>query len=204
MKRMAMTEGITPRLTILTLALALAGAGFLWSCATQPPASPGEAVFKFSVLRYAEPVEVKDWALDPMQSANPEGAALNITTAMQKGDVGTWLASWDASDRPNPNQAERDRLLQQWQPLKDGRVVMLGRVVAGADLVMELSVQGPQQKEEKLKLPLKRSNGQWWLTSMEVGSEFLNWENSSNKIVAHVDNRNFINYLESVKHARRQ
>ncbi len=204
MKRLAVTEGITPRLSILTLALALTCAGFLWSCATQPPSGPGEAVFKFSVMRYTEPVEVKDWALDPAQSANPEGAALNITKAMQQGDVGQWLASWDATDRPNPSPAERDNLLHQWQSLKDGRVVMLGRVVAGAELVMELSVQGPQQKEEKLKLPLKRSNGQWWLTSMDAGSEFLNWENSPNKIVAHVDNRNFINYLESVKHARRQ
>src|SRR4029077_2983243 len=114
MKRIDTMAGMTPRLTILILALTLACAGFLWSCATTSPVASGEGVFKFSVLRYKEPVEVKDWALDPAQSANPEGAALNITTAMQQGDLNDWLASWETYERPNPSAVERDSLLQKW------------------------------------------------------------------------------------------
>jgi hypothetical protein len=142
---------------------------------------------------------VSGWVVDPAQSANPEGAALNITTAMQKGDVDLWLASWEASERPNPAKEEREELLRKWRPLKNGRVSILVRVVAGADLVIELWVLNPQQKETKLQLPLKRSNGQWWLTAMDPNSEFLNWENSTNKIETQMETGNLKMYLKTVQ-----
>jgi starvation-inducible outer membrane lipoprotein len=200
MKRFATVMGVTSRVTIL--ALALVGAALLTSCSTAP-VTQSEAVFKFSVLRYKEPVEVVNWSVDPTQSANPEGAALNIVTGMQHGDLGLWLASWATDERPNPNQAERDSLVQKWQSLKNGRITMLGRVVAGSAVVVELSVMNSQQKTEVLKLPLKRENGQWWLTAMDANSEFLNWENSANKIVVMADTRNLKTYLTQIKLAKR-
>ena len=42
---------------------------------------------------------------------------------------------------------------------------MLGRVVADADVIIELSVLTPQAQAEKIQLPLKRAEGQWWLTT---------------------------------------
>jgi hypothetical protein len=76
---------------------------------------------------------------------------------------------------------------------------MLGRVVAGADVVIELSVLDAQQKEQKIQLPLKRAEGQWWLTNLEPNSEYLNWESSTNKIVSHADPLAFKSYLQKVK-----
>jgi len=198
MKQMNVGIAIIARVSAMLLALAACG-GLLSSCATAPEGSSGDAVFKFSVMRYKEPVWVSGWVIDPAQSANPEGAALNITTAMQKGDVDLWLASWDASERPNPTKDEREELLRKWRPLKNGRVSILGRVVAGADLVIELWVLNPQQKDTKLQLPLKRSNGQWWLTAMDPNSEFLNWENSTNKIETQMEPGNLKAYLKTVQ-----
>ena len=179
MKMNVLVRNVNARLGALLLALA-ACAAWLSSCATGPESSGGAGVFKFSVLRYQEPVWVTGWVVDPAQSANPEGSALNITTAMQKGDVDFWLASWDAAERP-------------------ARVSVLGRVVANADLVIELWVLDPQQKETKLQLPLKHMNGQWWLTTMDPTSEFLNWENSSNKIVEQMETTNLKTYLQTVQ-----
>src|ERR1700730_6942248 len=99
MKSINIGRGVIARFSSLLMTLA-ACAGLLSSCATAPQSSAPEGVFKFSVMRYKEPVWVSGWVIDPAQSANPEGAALNITTAMQKGDVDAWLASWEASERP--------------------------------------------------------------------------------------------------------
>jgi len=173
--------------------------GLLSSCATAPEGPASEGVFKFSVLQYKEPVEVKGWVIDPAQSANPEGAALNITTAMQKGNVDFWLASWDNTERPTLSKGDRDALLEKWRPLKDGQVSVLGRVVAGADLVVELSVLNPQLATTKLQLPLKHMEGQWWLTTMDPTSEFLNWQNSSNKIVALAETASLKTYLKKIQ-----
>jgi hypothetical protein len=185
-----------------TWAMGLAATIFLTGCAT-PPATPQQAVYKFQVLRYPQAVEVKHWSVDPAQSANPEGAALNITAAMQQGDVNQWLADWDSADRPTLNAAAREKLVAQWQSLKNGRVLMLGRVVAGSDLVLELSVQSAQRPAQELKLPLKHENGQWWLTSMDTNSEFMNWEYSTNKIMTKMDTRGLEMYLAQFKEARR-
>jgi hypothetical protein len=192
--------GVTSR--VMNLLLALAGAAMLTSCVT-PPATESEAVFRFSVMRYREPVEVTGWKLDPTLAVNPEGAALNIITAMQHGDLGQWLASWDTDERPNPNQAERDSLLEQWQSLKGKRVMILGHVVAGSDVVEELSVVDSQKQGKELKLPLKHTNGQWWLTSLDTNSEYMNWETSTNKMLDRVDTHNIKTYLNQVKLASR-
>jgi hypothetical protein len=197
MKRFFSADKVAARLgLVLTAAVC---AGLLSSCATAPESSGSAGVFKFSVLQYKEPVEVKGWVIDPAQSANPEGAALNITTMMQKGDVDSWLASWDNAERPTLTKEDRDALLEKWRPLKDGQVSVLGRVVAGADLVIELSVANPEQKSTKLQLPLKHSNDQWWLTAMDPTSEFLNWQNSTNTIVAQMEAINLKTYLKKVQ-----
>ena len=197
MKQFTIEKGVVPRLAVVTLT-AMFCACLLSSCATPPPVSAADAVFRFSVLRYKEPVAVTAWKIDPAQSANPEGAALNITTAMQQGKVDAWLASWDASERPNLSQTDRETLLQKWQSLKNGRISVLGRVVADADVVIELSVLTPPSPAEKIQLPLKRAQGQWWLTSLDPHSEFLNWENSTNKIVTKTDTLMFKSYLNTI------
>ena len=50
-------EGVISRFSVLTLAATLC-ASLLSSCATAAPATKEDAVFRFSVLRYKEPVEV--------------------------------------------------------------------------------------------------------------------------------------------------
>ena len=183
---------------LLGLALALAGCAGLVSCATAPETPPGNLAFRFTVMLYKEPVEVTSWRIDPAQAANPEGAAFNIISAMQHGDVEQWEGDWELSERPKITPEYREALLKKWQTLKGGRVMALGRVVADADIIIELSVRTPQQTEEKVQLPLKRAEGQWWLTALDPKSEFLNWETSNNKIVAYHESFALRSYLKSV------
>jgi hypothetical protein len=199
MKRILMTTGFA---RLMVLAAGLATAAFLTSCVT-PPATPEEAVYKFQVLRYTEAVEVKHWSVDPSQSSNPEGTALNTITAMQHGDVDQWLASWDKTDRPALNAADREKLLAKWQSLKNGHIVMQGRVVAGSDLIVELSVVSPSHSAEVFKFPLRHENGQWLLFAMDPNSEFLNWETSKSKTLGTITTRGLEMYLSQFKEARR-
>jgi len=124
---------------------------------------------------------------NPALASDPEGAALNITSAMKQGDVETWLAYWDATDRAAAGALDRQTLIQQWHSLDGCRVAVIGRIIAEADVIVELSVLNPQRSPEKLQIPLKHSNGRWWLTSLEPSSEYLNWETSTNKIVGYID-----------------
>ncbi|HEX3800681.1 MAG TPA: hypothetical protein VH413_18450 [Verrucomicrobiae bacterium] len=185
-----------------SLVLGLAATAFLTGCATAPKTYE-QAVFKFSVLRYDHPVEVAHWTVDPSQSGNPEGEALNIATAMQHGNFNQWLACWDDAERPKLTGTDRDKLMASWQSLKDGYFKMLGRVVAGSDLIVEISVENPGQKASVLKLPLKHENDQWWLTAMDANSEFLNWEFSPNRTVEKIDTRGIRMYLSQFKEAMR-
>jgi hypothetical protein len=91
--------------------------------------------------------------------------------------------------------------VQKWQPLKNGRVSVRGRVVAGGDMVVELSVQDTQKQEHKVQLPLLEQDGQWFLTSRDDNSEYLQWENSTNKILASADPLGFKSYLNRLKYA---
>ena len=183
---------------VALLVLLAASATLLTSCESTPTAAEGDGVFKFTVMRYPEPVEVAAWKPNPSQSDNPEGAALNIATFMEQGDVDHWLASWDAAERPTLTPEERNSLVQKWLALKGGRVSMIGRVVGGADVVVELSVLDAQQTPHKIQLPLKHDEGQWWLTSLDAGSEYLQWETSTNKILSSADPTAFRAYLNSV------
>jgi hypothetical protein len=202
----------------LVLAFLLAGSvEFLCSCATdsepaaqaapamqagpaaQSQPAPDEGVFKFSVLLYRQPVLVDGWKFDPTQSDNPEGAALNLIALMREGNVDRWLASWESAERPKLSKEERAALLQKWQPLKDGQVYLLGRVVAETKIIIEASVVNPGQPDLILKFPLDRSNDQWWMTQMDPGSEYLNWENSPNKTVEKMRTDILKRYLEHEK-----
>jgi hypothetical protein len=183
--------------------LAVVCAMLLTSCQTTSTQTQTQAepVYKFTVMLYPEPIEVAGWQIDPAQDANPEGAALNIVSFMQHGDVDRWLASWAAAERPTLTREQRDELTRKWQPLKDGRIAMRGRVVAGGDIVVELAVQNAQKVEHKVKLPLLHEDGQWRLTSRDDGSEYVQWETSTNKIVASADPLGFKSYLNRLKYA---
>ncbi len=171
---------------LLGFVLALAGCVGLVSCATAPETQTGDQAFRFTVMLYKEPVEVASWRIDPAQAANPEGAAFNIIAAMQRGDVEQWRGDWELSERPKITPEYRRNLAQKMgNPQGRARVLALGRVVADAEIIIELSVRTPQQTEEKVQLPLKRAEGQWWALAMDPKKcEFLNWETSNNKIVA--------------------
>jgi hypothetical protein len=169
---------------IAVLAAVAACGALLTSCTTTPQASEAQGVFKFTVYRYTEPVEIPGWVVDRAQSSNPEGAALNIVTTMQRGDVDGWLSDWDNSERPAPSANERQDMAHNWQPLKDGQVHILGHVVAGQDMVVELTVLNAQKQAQRVQLPLKYEEHQWWLTAMDPNSEYMKWEDSPNKIVA--------------------
>lgn len=179
---------------------ALAGI-LLCSCATSPTSSV-ERPYRFTVLRYEKPVNASSWNPDPTFAADPEGAALNITSAMRQGDIETWLAYWDAPERGAASATDRQALAQQWQSLQGCSVSVLGRVIAEADVIVELLVMGPQQSPGKLQIPLKHSNGRWWLTSLEPTSEYLNWESSPNKIIAYIDPGSLQRRLNATQSAR--
>jgi len=197
MKQLSFRPALAIR--VLSLGVTLAACTGLLSCATAPETPPGDLAFHFTVMLYKEPVEVTAWRTDPAQSANPEGAALNIITAMQRGDVEQWQGDWDESERPKITKEYREALLKKWTSLKDGRVMIVGRVVADADIVIELSVRSPQLTQEKVQIPLKRAESQWWLTAMDSKSGFLNWESSNNKIMAHHDTYALRAYLNGLK-----
>jgi len=148
---------------------------FMSSCATN------QGSYKFTVLLYDNPVYVPHWKFDDTHSDTPEGAALNIITDMQHGDMNHWLASWDPADRPNLSSDQQSSLLHEWQSLKDERLYMVGRIVADNNVIVELSVKGNSQAT--FKFPLRKANDKWWLFSMDSGTECLNWENSPNKII---------------------
>jgi hypothetical protein len=185
-------------LTILTLG---AVATLLSSCATTSPTETSEAapVFKFTVLRYTERVPVPGWTIDPLQSSNPEGAALNIISEMQRGQVDQWLASWDNSDRPHLTSVEQTALLAKWLPLKASHLEMLGRVVADSELIIEISATDAAQTVTKVQIPLKHSQDQWYMTRMDPNCEFLNWERAANKIVVQADPKAIRFYLNAMQ-----
>lgn len=212
MKKFQTGEIISLRPASLALALLLGGgAGFLCSCATdsKPAAqagpaaesqtAPDQGLFKFSVLLYREPVLVDGWKFDAAQSVNAEGAALNTIATMREGDVDRWLAAWEPAQRPSLSKEERAALLQQWQTLKDGQVYLLGRVVADTKIIIEASVTSPGRPDQILKFPLNHSGDQWWMTQMDPGSEFMNWENSPNKKVEKMRTEILKRYLEHLK-----
>ncbi|HWF19678.1 MAG TPA: hypothetical protein VG754_10440 [Verrucomicrobiae bacterium] len=155
------------------------------------------AVYRINVMRFTSPVEVVYWPFDMSNSAHSEGAALNIVTAMQRGDVDGWLNCWAPDERPHPDAAERQKLLEKWAALKDGHINVLGRVVAGVDLIEEISVQEPSQRE-LLQFPLKNEGGKWWLINMDPDSEYMRWESSPSKLVERVDSMAFRHYLKDV------
>jgi hypothetical protein len=184
---------------VILMLLALAGGLVLTSCSTTPSQSTGNAGFKFWVLRYKPPVDATAWVPDAALSADPEGAALNIEVAMQQGNIEQWLSNWDAGERPNLTPAQSAALLQQWQSLRGRHVSILGRVVAEADVIVELSVDGLQGGEGKIQIPLKRENDRWWLTAMDPASEYLHWENSPNKLVDYIDPAAFQQHLKVIE-----
>jgi hypothetical protein len=184
-------------LTILTLG---AAALLLSSCATTSSTETADtAVFKFTVLRYTERVQVPGWTIDPLQSANPEGAALNIISEMQRGQVDLWLSSWDNTDRPHLTPAERTALLAKWQPLKGAHLEMLGRVVADSELIIEISATDAAQNVTKVQIPLKHSQDQWYMTRMDPNCDFLNWEKAANKIMTQADPKAIRFYLNAMQ-----
>lgn len=180
------------------LLITLAGASFLTSCSTTPAPSASSAGFKFWVLRYKPPVDAAAWVPDAAASADAEGAALNIAAAMRQGNMEQWLSNWQTSERPNLTTAQSEALLHEWQPLQGSHVCILGRVVAEADVIVELSVAGPQNEQGKIQIPLKRAQDRWWLTTMDPASEYLHWESSPNKLIDYINPDAFQKHLNII------
>src|SRR4051812_28485353 len=129
---------ITRRSILLVLAFLCAGR----LCC--PTASAGEkAIYRFWVLQYKPPVQPGAWVADPALAADPEGAALNILDAMQRGDMEKWLSYWDPSERPKPSRKQQQALQQHWESFRGCWVEVLGRIVAGTAVIPELSLTGP-------------------------------------------------------------
>jgi hypothetical protein len=182
-----------------SLLLALTVAGILTSCATAPEPMAGSSAYKFWVLRYKPPVDAAAWVPDAALAADPEGAALNIADAMQRGNIDLWLANWQSAERPSLSSADSDVLLQQWQSLRGRHFSILGRVVAEANVIVELSYADAQGGRSKLQIPLKRSDDRWWLTALDSSSEYFRWESSPNKIIDYVDPDAFQKHLNAIQ-----
>jgi hypothetical protein len=167
--------------------------GLLTSCATNDTATPSnssdatDSFSRFWVLLYKPAIKVSPWAPAPEHASDPDGAALNIVTAMQRSDVKGWLANWIASERPNLSPPDQEALVQRWHALRGSNIEIRGRVVAGLMVVVELSLVTPEGGKERVQIPLQKSENRWWLTSLEPNSEYLNWESSPNKKVQYID-----------------
>lgn len=178
-------------------------AGWLLSCSS-PQGGVGNGsgsethVFPINVLLYRQPVEVAAWKPDPARADNSEGAALNVVTAMQRGDIDAWLNCWAADERPQLTSEERQRLLDEWAPLKSGRIRIVGRVVAATDMIEQVSVQGGQ-KDQTLQIPLKHHQGHWLLTKLDPDDEYLHWQDSPKKVVEQLDPAALRKYLSGAK-----
>ena len=180
------------------LLFAVASVGLLTSCSTTPATSTNNAGFKFWVLRYKPPVDAGAWVPNVASAADPEGAALNIAVAMRQGNVNEWLSYWEGAERPQLTPAQSEALVHEWQSLRDAHVSILGRVVAEADVIVELSV-GPSQGETgKIQIPLRHSHDRWWLATMDPSSEYLHWENSPNKLIDYIDPDSFQKHLNMI------
>jgi hypothetical protein len=177
------------------LLLIMVCAGLLTSCSTTTTTDSAGAGFKFWVLRYNTPVDATLWVPDGTLSGDPEAAALNIAAAMKRGDVAEWLANWESGERPHLDPARTEALLRDWHSLEGAKVSILGRVVAEADVIVELSVGGSSGTAGKIQIPLRRANDRWWLTAMDSSSEYLHWENSPNKLIQYIDPDTFAKHL---------
>ncbi len=158
----------------------------LTSCATTS-APPDQVTYRFRGQCYRSPVQASPWTPSPALSGEPEGAALNIATAMQAGDLNQWLASWDASERPQLSPAQQQALLRQWQPLRGCTFQIVDRVIADANVIVELSALDARNQTHLLQFPLTKANDRWWLFNLPPESEFLHWQSSPNKIVEYLD-----------------
>lgn len=154
--------------------------------------------FKFWVLRYKPAVDATSWVPDVALSGDPEGAALNIAAAMKRGDIEQWLSYWQSGERPQLSPAQSKALLEDWNSLRGSHVSILGRVVAEADVIVELSVEDSKGTAGKVQIPLKHANDRWWLTAMDPSSEYLHWENSPNKLIQYIDPDAFEKHLKTI------
>jgi hypothetical protein len=180
---------------------AAAGLALLSGCATTSTHSTSDQAFKFTVFHYNAPVLVKSWTYKPSESDCPEGAALNVATAMKNGDVDAWLSCWDTTERPQISSTDRESLAKNWSSIKDGQVSFLNRVVSGAVVMIELSVTGQDGSVQKLQVPLKYTENRWWLTSVDASADFMNWESASpeSKIVNNCDSKMLENFLKGMQ-----
>jgi hypothetical protein len=158
-----------------------------------------KAIYRFWVLRYQPPVQPGAWVADPALAADPEGAALNILDAMQRGDVEKWISYWDHTERPKPSRKQREALLRQWESFRGCRAEVLGRIVAGTAIIVELSLISPDERRTKLQIPMVKSNGRWGQIRMDPKSEFLHWESSNNKLMETLDPDAFRKRIEAVQ-----
>jgi hypothetical protein len=186
-------------ITTILLLMVMTVASLLTSCSTAPTSSAGNAGFKFWVMRYKPPVDATSWVPDTGLSADPEGAALNIAAAMQQGNMGQWLSNWEPSECPHLTPAQSETLLNSWRSLQRGHVYILGRVVAEANVIIELSMGESPENSERIQIPLKRSKDRWWLAAMDPASEYLHWENSPNKIINYIDPDAFLKHMDMLR-----
>ncbi len=183
MTELVMKDLILRNRSVCWLASAVACLGLLSSCATGPTSTSNS--FRFRVVCYDPPVQAARELPNDSRDI-PEDAAVAVAMAMQRGDVNRWLACWEPSERPEVSQAERQTLPGSWHISHDSTISVLGRIVTGTEVIVELALLDDAAKPEKLQIPLKKVNDQWWLTSIDPQSEYLHWESSPNKIVDHL------------------
>ncbi len=167
------------------LLITLGWTALLASCAA--PAQTNADFSQFRVVCYEPPIETASWTARPALAVDPEGAAFDIANAMQQGDVDRWLSYCGDAHQASLGLDAREALLRQWQSLQGGAFAITTRVIAGMDMIVELSLVNSKGQPQKLQIPLTKAHDRWWLTTMDPGSEFLHWENAPNKIVDRMD-----------------
>jgi hypothetical protein len=192
--------------TIFWLVLGVSCILMLTSCGTseqggvgQQSPSASKPVYDVNILLYTQPVEATGWKPDTRQSVNSEGASLNIVVFMQRGDVDGWLNCWAPDSRPHVDDAGRQKLLEEWAPLKGGRVFVLGHVVAGVDLIEQIEVQETSGKTESLQLPIGQQDERWWLKKMDANTDYMHWKTAAHKKVDHLNPEPLRHYVQDTK-----
>ena len=181
-------------LVSLRTILAAGSLVMLCSCSSTPPE---KLAFKFRVQQYRTPIEASHWTANDALSCDPESAALNVLAAMKKGDVDTWLAAWEPASRPKLSDGQRQALVQQWQAFNGSEIKILERVVADANVVVDLSVSKSGGAARTIRFPLTLVGDRWCLFAMNPKSEYLNWQSSNNHIMEYLDPAAFTKHVES-------
>jgi len=106
------------------------------------------------VVRYEPPIETVSWTAGPLLAADPEGAAFDVASAMQQGNVnnGSLLRGCGARQ----SHPEAPGIAEAVAAAPGSTFIIVGRVIADADVIVELHCSIPNTSRKNCKSRLRR------------------------------------------------